>query len=106
MVLVNMMVDGDTYVYEFNGHLDPKDWQVEVKDNRLFVIGEEKFMSRGGEEMSNTYKWDAKLSRYCASAEFELKPGDYFPGVEVIAPGVYGKQHAGGKLRVVFPLKK
>ena len=32
----------------------------------------------------------------------QLQPGDYFEGVEVTAPGVYGKQHAGGKLRIVF----
>ena len=35
----------------------------------------------------------------------QLIPGDYFPGIEVDAPGVYGKQHAGGTLKIVFPRK-
>ena len=35
----------------------------------------------------------------------QVIPGSYFEGVETTAPGAYGKQHAGGKLTVVFPIK-
>lgn len=106
MGLVNMMPEGDKYVYEFNGHLDPKDWNVKVENGRLYVTGVEKKKKNSGEFLETEYKWDTKLSRYCASTEFTLEPGSYFPGVEVTAPGVHEKQHAGGKLRIVFPLAK
>ena len=102
----NMFVEGDKYVYEYHGHLNPKDWQVEVRDGRLYVWGMEKWTSNNGDEQETKFEWDTKLSRNCASTEFTLEPGDYFPGVETTAPGVQGKVHMGGKLRILFPYKQ
>ena len=104
MGLCNMFAEGDTYVYEFHGHLNPKDWNVEVKDGRLWITGEEEWKTTKGDPSSTKFEWNTKLSRYCASTEFTLEPGDYFEGVYTTAPGMQNqKQHAGGKLRIVFP---
>ena len=107
MPQVTMYQEGDKYVYKFNGHLDPKDWKVEVQDGKLVVSGEESVKLNSGEDEVKKFGWTGKLSRYCASPEFEVEAGEYFPGIELKdVPGVYGKQHAGGTFVVKFPYKK
>ena len=103
-MLVQMTYTATTYTYSLAGHLDPKDWSVSVEDGKLLVQADVSVQLRGGETRVDHFEYSTKLSRQIAPhASFEVQPGEYFPGVEVTAPGVYGKQHAGGTLKIVFP---
>ena len=73
MVVVDMYHEGDKYVYELSGHLDPKQWQVEVKNGRLYVFADEEWgENESGQTKTIRHAWDTKLSRYCKSNDFTL----------------------------------
>ena len=77
-------------------------------DGKLKVWCDHREKTKSGTDHVTHFEWSTKLSRQIdPSGEFTLEPGEYFPGVETTAPGMEGvKCHAGGKLNIIFPMKK
>jgi hypothetical protein len=102
MPLVHMLQTDTTFTYVLHGGVDPKLWQVAIKDGRIVFEVDVPHPTKAEPEGMQHIEWSTKLTRYVdPDAKFEVIPGDFFEykGDNEQMKG----HHDGGKVSVVFP---
>ena len=101
-MLVHMLQTDTTFTYELHGGVDPKLWQVSVKDGRIVFQVDVPNPTKADPDNTQHMEWSTKLTKYVDPASnFEVIPGDFFQykGDQELMKG----HHDGGKVSVVFP---
>ena len=102
MPTVNMFQDATNFTYELNGGVDPKLWQVSIKEGYILFSCDVPKPTKAEPDGMEHIEWSTKLTRYVDPAsKFEVIPGDFFQykGDNELMKG----HHDGGKVSVVFP---